>query len=88
MNNVLEFNSRARPKFKVGKKKSRYTYYSLNALYGGIELALNAFTSTTFLLTSTQGKEITILRPKKMLQRLLIAIAQMKIGSKLENLLN
>ena len=36
----------------------------------------------------TKGKEIKILTPKEMLQRLPIALAQVKTGNNSENLLN
>ena len=39
-------------------------------------------------LTATKGTELKILTPKQMLQRLLIALAQVKAGNKSENLLN
>ena len=58
LKNVLEFNSRARPKAKADKKKNRDTYESINALYGGIELVLNDFKGGIFPLKSTQGKGI------------------------------
>ena len=37
---------------------------------------------------ATQGTGLKILTPKEMLQRLPIALAQVKTGNKLENLLN
>ena len=37
---------------------------------------------------STQGKGLKTLTPKQMLQRLPIALAQVKTGNKFENLLN
>ena len=36
----------------------------------------------------TEGKELKISTPKQMLQRLLIALAQVKAGNNLESLLN
>ena len=37
---------------------------------------------------TTEGKRIKILTPKQMLQRLTIALAQVKVGNNSENLLN
>ena len=60
------------------------------------ELIFNAFKSGTFSIKETQGKgrpsnvvtRLKILSPKKMLQRLSIALSQVKAGNTSENLLN
>ena len=39
-------------------------------------------------MKETQGEELKILTPKQMLQRLLIALAQVKAGNTSKNLLN
>ena len=41
-----------------------------------------------FLIKATQGKGLKILPPKQMLQRLSIALAQIKVGQTSESLLN
>ena len=60
----------------------------MNALFEGQELILNASKSGILLIKETQGKGLKILTPKQMLQRLLIALAQVKAGNTSENLLN
>ena len=64
------------------------TYESAYALHEGRELTLNAFKSEIFPLKSSQGKGLKILTPKQMLQRLSIALAQVKVGNTSENVLN
>ena len=69
----------------------------LNAFYEGRELILNVFKSRIFPIKSTQGKghpssfdlpRLKLLTPKQKLQRITIALAQVKVGNKSENLLN
>ena len=77
-------------------RKTRNIFDSISAVYEGRELTLNAFRSGTFPIKSTKGKErssklatrLKILSPKPMLQRLSIAIAQVKADNTFENLLN
>ena len=57
---------------------------SVNAFYEGLELILNAFKSGIFPIKPSQGKALKILAHKKMLQRVLIALAQVKEGKKSE----
>ena len=64
------------------------TYESAYALHESRELTLNAFKSEIFPLKSSQGKGLKILTPKQMLQRLSIALAQVKVGNTSENVLN
>ena len=61
---------------------------SARNLYEGRELVLNAFKSGLFPSKSTEGTGLKILTPKQMLQRLPIALAQVKSGSNSEHLLN
>ena len=56
-------------------------------LYEGSELVINAFKSRLFPLKWTTGTGLKILTPKQMLQRLPIALAQVKANNS-ENLLN
>ena len=58
-------------------------------------MVLNGFKSKIFLtestgtgLLSTDNSKLKILKPKEMLQRLPIALAQVKAGNNSENLLN
>ena len=52
-----------------------------------ISLVIKAFKSRIFALKSTQGNKIAILAPKRMLQRIPIAPAQLKTGNTSEDLL-
>ena len=80
---------------KVRIKKGD-TYESAYALYEGREWTLNAFKSGIFPIKSTQGNvrlldiatRLKILTPKQMLQRLSIALPQVKAVSTSRNLLN
>ena len=49
-------NNKYRPKTKESKDKKRNTYESVNALYEGRELTLNAFKSGIFPTKEKQGK--------------------------------
>ena len=52
------------------------------------ELILNAFKSRIFSIKETQGKRLKILTPKQRLQRLPMALAQVKAGTTSKNLLD
>ena len=64
------------------------TYEKAYAFYEGREVTLNGFKIGIFPIKSTQGKELKILIPKQMLQRLPIALAHVKAVNTSENLLN
>ena len=85
---IQNFNNKTRPKNKDDKKKKKNILNSVENLYYGRELVINAFKSGLFSLKSTTGKGLKILTPKQMLQRLLMALAQVKAGNNLESLLN
>ena len=68
-------------KERLFKDKKRNTFESVNALYEGRE-------SGIFPIKTRKGKGLKILTPKQMLQRLSIALAQVKAGNTSENLLN
>ena len=70
------------------KKAKENVLNTTKHLYDGRELVVNAFKSGLFLLKSTTGTGLKILTPKQLLQRLLIALAQVKAGNNSENLLN
>ena len=63
-------------------------FVSAKNLYEGRELVLNAFKSGLFSLKSTKGTGLKILTFKQMLQRLPIALAQVKAGNNSKNVLN
>ena len=69
-------------------KKQKNILNSAKSLYYGRELVINAFKSGLFPLKSTTGTGLKILTPKQMLQRLSIALAQVKAGNNSESLLN
>ena len=85
---ILNFNNKARPKNKNDKKNKRNVFNTAKNLYEGRELATNAFKNGLFQLKSTTGTGLKILTPKQMLQRLPIALAQVKAGNNSESLLN
>ena len=58
------------------------------ALHEGRVLILKAFESGIFPTKTTRGKELKILTPKQMIQRLPIALSQVKAGNISENFLN
>ena len=67
---------------------SEIIYKSGYALYEGRELIFNAFRILIFRIKEKEGKRIKILTPKQMLQRLSIALVQVKPNNTSENLLN
>ena len=87
LENIVKFNNKSKSKTKEGKNKKRNTFDSVNAIYEGKELNLNAFKSRIFPIKEKYGKESKILSPKQLLQRLPIALAQIKAGNTSENLL-
>ena len=85
---ILNFNNKARPKNKNDKENKGNVFNIAKNLYEGRELVINAFKSGLFPLKSTTGTGLKILIPKQMLQRLPIALAQVKAGNNSESLLN
>ena len=85
---MVKFNNKSKPKTKEGKAENQNTFGSVNALYEGRELSLNAFRSGIFPIKAAQGKNLKIYTPKQMLQRIPIAFARAKAGNTSENLLN
>ena len=73
---------------KKKRKKKRNTFVSVKALYEGQELTLNAFSSGTFPINSTQGRGLKTLTLKQVFQRLPIVLAEAKVGNTSESLLN
>ena len=85
---ILNFNNKTRPKNKDDKKKQKNILNSAQNLYYGRELVIDSFKSGLFPLKSTTGTRLKVLTPKQMLQRLPIALAQVKAGNNSESLLN
>lgn len=65
---------------KRAKKKEEkvMTYENTNRVFKGKQKVLNGFESKIFAIKATQGIELERLNPKKMLQRLTIALAQVR----------
>ena len=76
-----KFSNKSKPKTKEGMVKKRNTFNSVNAFYEGRKLILNAFKSGIFPIKATKDEVLKILSPKIMLQRLPIALAQVKAGN-------
>ena len=76
-----------------GKDNIRDTYESAYVLYEVRELHFNTFKSWIFLIKAIEGEgrpsatRLRKLTPKQMLQRLLIALAQVKPDNTLEDIL-
>ena len=88
LENILDFSNKSRPRSKNDKeKKKQNTLDSINALFEGRESILNAFRTKIFSIKEKQGKRLKILVPKQMLQRLPIALVQVKAGTTSENLM-
>ena len=54
--NIVDFNNKSRPRSREDKDKKRNIINSVNALYEGRELTLNAFRSRIFPIKATKGK--------------------------------
>ena len=85
---ILNFNNKARPKNKDDTKNKKYVLNTAQNLHDGRELVINAFNSSLFSLKSIIETGLKILTPKQMLQRIPIALAQVKAGNNSEHLLN
>ena len=91
LENLVKCNNKSKPKKKVGKDKKEilmkmHRLIMKDSLYW--ELTLTAFKSGIFPIKATQSEELKVLTPKKMLQRLPIAFAQVKASNTSENFLN
>ena len=56
LKNMVKFNNKSKPKTKGGKDNKRNTFYSVNALYEGRELTLNAFKEEVLPIKATKGE--------------------------------
>ena len=82
---ILNFNNKTRPKNKDDKKNKKNVLNTAKDLYDGRELVINVFKSGLFPLKSTTGTGRNILTPKQLIQRLPIALAQVKAGNSSES---
>ena len=95
VNEIKTFNEKTTPKVFWRREMKELTLDNVNNLYEAREMVLNGFKSKIFLaestgtgLFNTNNSKLKILTPKQMLQRLPIALAQVKAGNNSENLLN
>ena len=70
------------------KKNKKNILNSAQSLFSGREIVINAFKSGLFPLKPTTGTGLKVLTPKQILQRLPIALAQVKADNNSESLLN
>ena len=75
-------------KIGIQRKKKKNVLNTAKNIYNCRELVINAIKSGLFRLKSTTGTGLKILTPKQLLQKLPIALAQVKAGNNSENLLN
>ena len=93
----MDFKKKARPQNPEKKQEKKYILKNLYALFEGRKRVLDAFKSKRFSI-KTEGtgfsdkvsnhSSLKVLTPKQMLQRLPIALAEVKAGNISENLLN
>ena len=74
-------------------KEQKNALYSIEMLYKARNEAIKFYDDYSSIMSeakyrATSGKELKILTPKQMLQRLPIALVQVKAGNNSENLLN
>ena len=92
---INDFIKKTRPQSQKKKQEKEIVKKNLINFYEAREAILNAFKSKIFLkkstgsgISDTDNSKLKILTPKQMLERLLIALAQVKAGNNSENLLN
>ena len=96
LENMIKFTKKSRPKTKEDKDKKQNTFDSVNVFHKSRKLTANAFRKRIFPVKEKQRKgrpsdlptQLKILTPKQTLQRLPIALAQVKVGNTSQNLLN
>ena len=91
---ILNFRKQGKPENKEKKQQKEDVLKNLHNLFKGRERVLNAFQSKIFPIKKLKAQTILdhsnleILTPKKIFQRLPIALVQVKAGNTSENLLN
>ena len=90
LGSINEFKSKTRPQNAESKKVKEDVLNSARALLKGREMVFKAFESGIFLRLEElkKGTGFKVLTPKQMLQRLPIALAQIKASNNSESLLN
>ena len=92
---IMNFRKNTKPRSQEKNKKKKLFLKTCIIFFEGREKTLDAFESKTFF-TKSKGADILnpdhsklkVLTPKQMLQRLPIALAQVKAGNNSESLLN
>ena len=92
---INDFIKKTKPRNKEKRREKKSVEKNLYNFCDGREMVLNAFKSKIFLtkskgsgISNTNHSKLKILTPKQMLNRLPIALAQVKAGNNSENLLN
>ena len=92
---ILNFRKNTKPRSQEKKQEKEIVLKNLYNFFEGREKILDAFESKIFSIKSKGAgilnpnhSKLKILTPKQMLQRLPIALAQVKAGNNLESLLN
>ena len=95
MNKISDFIKKTKPQSEEKKQEKKNVKKSLIKFYEDREAILNAFKSKIFLTKLTgsgilhkDNSKLKILTPKQIIQRLPIALAQVKAGNNSGNLLN
>ena len=81
LENIVNFSNKSKPRSKRDKDKEQNTYDSTNVPYEGQEFILNAYKSGIFPIKETNGEELKIVTARPMLQKIPIALAQVKAGN-------
>ena len=91
----MNFKKNTKPRSQEKKQEKEIVLKNLYNFFEGREKVLDAFESKIFSIKSKGAgilnpnhSKLKILSPKQMLQRLPIALAQVKAGKNSENLLN
>ena len=89
----MNFRDKTRPQNDNKKQEKKIVFENLYKLFEAREIILDGFDSRVFSIKSrgllnTDRSKLKILTPKQMLQKLPIALAQVKAGNNSESLLN
>ena len=92
---IMNFRKNTKPRSQEKKQEKEIVLKNLYNFFEGREKILDAFESKIFSIKSkgagilsSDHSKLKVLTPKQMLQRLPIALAQVKAGNNLESLLN
>ena len=92
---ILNFRKYAKPRSQEKKQEKEIVLKNLHIFFEGREKTIDVFESKKFLAKSKGAgilnpdhSKLKVLTPKQMLQRLPIALAQVKVGDNSESLLN